>query len=385
MSLASPPRTASRPCLLVACAVVLVGASGSLRADSVKWRTDYAAALKEAAQKGQPLFVNVGTTDCYWCKQLDIRTFIDADITKVLADRCVPLKLDASDASNAYLVKALKVQSYPTLIFAGPDGSIVGYREGFLEPAALKEQLTKVLTAVGTPDWMQRDFDAAGKAVAAADFGKAISLLKSVLEDGKARPVQVRARAILAELEKHASERAGKAKELADGGKTTEALAELDAMGKAYPGTLAARRGKEMMAELASRAAPDSGLRQRQAAEILRQAREDYKSRQYLVALDRCEDLQARFTDTSEATAAEKLAAEIKENAEWSKAAAEQLGERMCVLYASLAETLLKKGEPQQAVFYLERIVKLFPASKHAEVAQQKLARLRGGPDGAKK
>src|SRR5262249_28933066 len=154
------------------------------------------------------------------CKQLDARTFVDDEVVRLLNDRAVPLKLDAGNAANSYLVQALKVQSYPTLVFASHEGAILAYREGFLDADKFKEQMTKVLAADGTPDWMQRDFDEAGKAMAAADFAKAISLLRGVVEDGKTRPVQARARNLLAELEKQAAERAARAKELADQGKT---------------------------------------------------------------------------------------------------------------------------------------------------------------------
>jgi tetratricopeptide (TPR) repeat protein len=272
------------------------------------------------------------------------------------------------------------VQSYPTLLYASHDGSILGYREGFLEAPALKEQLGKVLAAVGTPDWMKRDFEGAGQAIASADYAKAISLLKNVVEDGKSRPVQVRARKTLEELEKQAAERAAKARELADKGQTTEAIAELDQLTKVYPGTLAARRGTQLRAQLVSKAGAANDERKRLAAELLRQAREDYRNRHYLCALDRCEDISNRFADLPEATAADQLAAEIKDNPEWTKKASEQLGERLCLLYLSLADTWLKKGQPQQAIYYLERVTKLFPGTRHAELAQVRLARLRGSP-----
>ncbi len=72
--------------------------------------------------------------------------------------------------------------------------------------------------------------------------------------------------------------------------------------------------------------------------------------------------------------------AEIKGNPEWTKQACDQLGDRLSVLYLALAETWLKKGQPQQAVFYLERVVQTFPNSRHAEAAQARLAQIQGPP-----
>ncbi|MFO0927622.1 MAG: DUF255 domain-containing protein [Gemmataceae bacterium] len=362
------------------CLLVLLASARTGLADEVKWRSDYGRALKEATERGVPLFLDVGTENCYWCKQLDARTFTDPELIQLLNTRLVPLKVDGN--KQTFLVQALRVQSYPTLVFAGPDGSILGVKEGFVEAGELKEQLVKVLASVGTPDWMQRDFDAAGKAVAASDFGKAISLLRNVVEDGKTRPLQQRARAILAELDSQANKRAAKAKSLADAGKTAEAVTELEQVARLYAGSAAAQKASQTITELTARTARLTEDRKRQAADLLRQARDDYRERRFLVCLDRCEELSTRFPELPEGVAAGKLGSEIKDNPEWTRQAADELTDRLCVLYLSLADSWLKKGQPQQAVFYLERIVKLFPGTRHADLAQVKLARLHGTPMG---
>ncbi len=56
------------------------------------------------------------------------------------------------------------------------------------------------------------------------------------------------------------------------------------------------------------------------------------------------------------------------------------MGERLGTLYLTLAETWLKKGQPQQAIFYLERIVQTFPNTRNADLAQARLAQIQG-PD----
>ena len=42
----------------------------------------------------------------------------------------------------------------------------------------------------------------------------------------------------------------------------------------------------------------------------------------------------------------------------------------------------MKKGQPQQAIFYLDRVIKTFPGTRHADLAQVRLSRLRGTPMG---
>jgi thioredoxin-related protein len=360
--------------------MVLLALSGSAFAQGVSWRTEYPRALKEASDSGKPLFVNVGTENCYWCKQLDLRTFKDAELVAVINERCVPLKINASEST--YLVQALRVQSYPTLVFASPDGTILKIREGFLEAPALREVLVQVLSAVGTPDWMKRDFELAEKATSESDHARAIVLLRNVVEDGKNRPVQVKARKMLEELEKQAAKHAEQAKELARKGETVEAIAAIDKLRRTYPGTPAAREGKQLVMKLASRGESSSQDRKRHAGDLLKRAREDYRSQLFTSCLDRCEILSSQYADLEEGREADKLAVDLKSNPEWTRQACEQLGERLSLLYLSLAETWLKKGQPQQATFYLERVIKMFPGSRQAEVARVRLARLRGGPAG---
>ena len=131
---------------------------------------------------------------------------------------------------------------------------------------------------------------------------------------------------------------------------------------------------------LTSRTEAGDQQRLRRARDLLAQAREDYRAQQFLCCLDRCEALISGYADLPEGHVASQLAAEIKGNPEWTKQACDQLGERLSVLYLALAETWLKKGQPQQAVFYLERVAQTFPNSRHAEAAQARLAQLQGPP-----
>src|SRR5262249_42557227 len=90
--------------------------SAFAKSEEVAWRDDYAKARKEAADKGRPLVIDLTTEDCFWCKQLDTRTFTDPDIVGLLNGSCVPLKVDSG--REPFLAQALRVQSYPTLVYA---------------------------------------------------------------------------------------------------------------------------------------------------------------------------------------------------------------------------------------------------------------------------
>jgi thioredoxin-related protein len=341
-------------------------------AQEVSWRNDYNRARQEAAEKGLPLLVDIGTENCYWCKQLDQRTFKDPSLVAVLNERTIPLRIDAQ--RNPGLAEALNIQGYPTIVLAGPDGRILGAQEGFIEAPRLQEQVLRIVAMIVAPDWMQRDFQDAAKAAASGETAKALGLLKNVVEDGKDRPIQARARQLIQELEQQAIARLADAKGQTDRARSTEALTFLT---RSYPGTAAAREATQL---LAVRVEANDTNRSRRARDLLNQAKEDFRTQQFCCCLDRCELLTAQFGDLPESADALRLEAEIKSNDEWMKASCDQLGERLGVLYLGLADSCLKKGQPQQAVFYLERIVRAFPNSRNAESARTRLSQIQGGP-----
>src|SRR5689334_21412720 len=92
-------------------------------AQSVTWRYDYAAARREAQEKGRPLVLDFITDNCFWCTKLDTTTFQDPSVASLLNDKFVPLKVHA--AQNAALTEALRIQLFPTVVLASPDGKIL--------------------------------------------------------------------------------------------------------------------------------------------------------------------------------------------------------------------------------------------------------------------
>ena len=296
----------------------------------------------------------------------------------LLNEHCIPLHLDA----NAFpdLADKMNIHLYPTLVYAAPDGRVLGFQEGFIEAPVFRDQVQRTVNAVSVPDWMGRDYDAAQQAVAAKDYARATTLLKGVMEDGKERPVQAKAKQLLQELEAQAANELKAAQEKAAKGQAAAALKATGEVTKQFAGTLASREAADLEATLTSRTDAGDQQRKDRARDLLAQAREDYRTQQFLCCLDRCEVLIAQFTELPEAAEAVQLSTDIKNNPEWAKQACDQMGDRMGVLYLALADGCLKKGQPQQAVFYLERVVQNFPSSRHAETAQVRLAQIQGQP-----
>lgn len=352
----------------------LLLSTGMATAQDVHWRTDYQQARREAQEQNRPLLLDFGTENCLWCKKLDSTTFRVPAIVAALNGRFIPLKIDAT--KEAVLTQALQVQNFPTLVLAAPDGRILDLLEGFQEAGPLMERLQRILAAVGDPAWMTRDYQEAVKAIATSDYARAIALLKTVTEDGQQRPIQLKARQLLQDLEHQAGDRLARAQHLDAQGQTAEALTTLADLQRFFAGTPAAVEGGRLLASLTSRTKVKTIARPQQARELLAQAREDYRNGQYACCLDRCETLSADFADLPESGEAQQLTNEIKANPEWLQSACDQMTHRLGSLYLSLADTRLAKGQLHEAALALERVVQIAPGTRQAHAAQLRLATL---------
>lgn len=340
----------------------------------IQWRTDYAAALKEAQDKNLPLVIDFGTVNCYWCKKLDESTFRDLRIVRSMNERFIPLRIDGEKEPT--LVQLLKITSYPTVVLAAPDKRIIGNMEGFQEADKFHDNLQRALATLTPADWMTRDLQSASKWAAAGDFARAIPLLRTLLEDAKAKPLHAQAGKLLQDIEEKAAQRLATAQQMHEKGQTTQAIEALTETMRLFPGLETTKTVAATLASMVKVPEAQGQHRNKRARDLLAQARDFYQSKDYVPCLDRCELLLAGYGDLPEGQEANKLAIEIKSNPEWLQGACDTLGDRLGIMYLALADSLLKRGDPQRAEFYLQRVIQGFPGSRHAESAQIRLTQL---------
>ncbi|MFO0806427.1 MAG: DUF255 domain-containing protein [Gemmataceae bacterium] len=140
------PRMATGAALLA-----LLLSAGAASAQDVRWRTDFAAARKEAAAAGKPLFLDFGSEACTWCRKLDATTLRDRSVVEMLNTRFVAVKVDGE--RDQRLAQAVGVEAFPTLAIVSVEGKVVAKHEGFADvpkmmallrqapaPAPVKEQ-----------------------------------------------------------------------------------------------------------------------------------------------------------------------------------------------------------------------------------------------------
>ena len=345
-------------------------------APQVTWRTDYNTARKEAQDKGLPLLVVVGTDDCFYCRKLEAGPLKDPALAPLIANGFIPLKLDAKAAPE--LAKALKVQMYPTTVLAGPDGKIHAFIEGYIETDRLAEQMKRTATVVATADWAARDFNEASKALAISDYPRAVTLLKGITKEAGEKPVGVKAKQILDEVEKLASGKLAQAKQLEQRGQTQDAMDSLADTVRVYAGTQSASDAATVLAGLTDKPEVLQQRRVRVARDMLAVARDDFRAGKLYDCMQKCEQLALSFAELPEAKDANALLADIRGNPERLAKACDQMNDRTAVMYMALADSWSKKGQDAEAVSCLKKVMALCPNTRHADVAQAEITKLQG-------
>ncbi len=362
--------------------LVLLGLVSAVpvRADEpIQWRTDYNAARKEAREKGLPLLLEIGAPECVFCRKQDAVTFKDPGIVELLNGQFIALKINGNKEDA--LVQALKVQVYPTTVFAAPDGKILSFLQGYVAPEQFRDHAKRAVLNATTPDWVARDLAEANKAIAGSDNTRAVSLLKGILKEAADSSAKTKAQQVLAQVERTAADRFARAKQLETTGEASAAAAVYAEVAREYAGTTAAADATNRLSGVAATTAnPSRAIR---ARELLAAAREEFKSQHYADCLEKCDQLSALFNDLPEGRDAATLAAQVKSDPERLVAACEQLNERTSALYLTLAETWTKKGQPAEARACLEKVVRLNPNGRFAETATVRLASLQKGPTAA--
>jgi hypothetical protein len=159
-----------------------------------------------------------------------------------------------------------------------------------------------------------------------------------------------------------------------------EAVQSLTLTVRDFPGLSTTREAAEQLTRLAQNPQVRAAQRARRAQELLSQAKEFHRNKEYTLCVDRCSTLMRSFGDLTEGQQGAQLFAEIKNDPEWLQNACDAFGDRLAEMYLALAEAHLKRGQPQQARHFLERTIRAFPGTHQAESAQIRLEQLQGTP-----
>ncbi len=165
------------------------------RGDDIQWRESYAAAKKDSLETGRPMLMQFGSPACVWCQKLELSTLSSAEIAKLVNERFIPVKIDATVETD--LANGAGVHSFPTLFVVAPNRTILNRHEGFFEIAEALDFLNEGLSKAPAPVKIASKSDDAEKANKHAAPGKLASRSSESNANEAAPDKQARAQRLL--------------------------------------------------------------------------------------------------------------------------------------------------------------------------------------------
>ncbi len=106
---------------------------------------DWQNVLAQAKAQNKLIFVDIYTTWCRPCKEMDKKTFSETTVGDKFNARFINYKLDAEKGFGITLAKRYNVNSYPTCLFIDNSENLVYKQEGYLGPTDLLKEADLVL------------------------------------------------------------------------------------------------------------------------------------------------------------------------------------------------------------------------------------------------
>ncbi len=107
----------------------------------IAWQS-YEAGLGQARQEGKPVFIHFTTVWCGWCRRLEQEAYARDDVIALSRDfACV--KVDGDRRPD--LVRAHRIEGYPTLLFLDPQGREISRVPGYIPADRLLAEMRRAL------------------------------------------------------------------------------------------------------------------------------------------------------------------------------------------------------------------------------------------------
>jgi thioredoxin-related protein len=128
---------------LIAILIVVFPQCGGVKEEKIAWQ-EFDNGISLASTQQKYVLMDVYTTWCGWCKKMDSEVYTNEEVSSLIADRFIPIKLDAEGhktvhfKGNTYtereLASFLGVEGYPTTVILSPTQDVTTLEAGYFEP-----------------------------------------------------------------------------------------------------------------------------------------------------------------------------------------------------------------------------------------------------------
>lgn len=126
--------------LLICLTISLLASTQIFSQGIIFLQNDWQNVLMQAKAQKKLIFVDIYTTWCGPCKEMDKKTFTDVSVGDKFNSSFINYKVDAEKGFGVTLAKRYNVTSYPTCLFVDPSENLIYKQEGLLRvPDLLKE------------------------------------------------------------------------------------------------------------------------------------------------------------------------------------------------------------------------------------------------------
>lgn len=105
-------------------------------------------ALVKSAKENKPLFLDVATSWCGYCKKMKQNVFIDKDVAKYFNKNFICIEIDAEHGEGRTIAQKYGVSSYPTLIIVDKNEKPILTTEGYLDAKDFLKMGKEALTYI---------------------------------------------------------------------------------------------------------------------------------------------------------------------------------------------------------------------------------------------
>ena len=108
--------------------------------------SNFEEAREKAHREGKMLLLDFYAAWCAPCRFMENTTFKDAEVSAILNEKFVPLKIDIDDFDGYALKEHFGVKVLPTFLIFSSDGKVIERVEETLSPSRMKDILEKSLS-----------------------------------------------------------------------------------------------------------------------------------------------------------------------------------------------------------------------------------------------